>query len=100
MTDIESFAKDVFIKFNTNIIDAMFVFIQNDKQLMNEYLRLIAENGAHLTNEHELDVRINGRIISELHKLIGTTDAGLDGIQTNATSSLLTTYQKIIEKAK
>ena len=42
---MEDFLTTVFEKFESQITDNIFCFIQNDKELMKAYLDLVAENG-------------------------------------------------------
>ncbi|MCK9560483.1 MAG: hypothetical protein M0R44_08580 [Candidatus Marinimicrobia bacterium] len=41
MSEITDFTAIVFSKFDKTITDKIFLFIQNDKELMSKYLRLI-----------------------------------------------------------
>lgn len=39
----EKFAQDVVEKFSKELTDLVFLFIENDKNLMHEYLRLVSD---------------------------------------------------------
>jgi len=49
---LHDLSESVLSKFAQSITDAVFQFIQNDKELMSEYLRSVEKNGLDATNRH------------------------------------------------
>jgi hypothetical protein len=47
----KEFAQKVVEKFSLELTDQLFLYIENDKELMQDYLRVITENGIHKTNK-------------------------------------------------
>lgn len=58
---IDKFLDDVFDKYFTDITDKIFTFIQNDKCLMQEYLKLVGQKGRDTVNR-ELGKKIKNRL--------------------------------------
>ncbi len=48
---IKKFADEVLSKFSKEITDQVFLSIQNDRELMHEYLRLVSKNGIDTVNQ-------------------------------------------------
>lgn len=49
---MEKFTDKVLDKFKKSITDGVFLFIQNDRELMQEYLKLVEENGVKTVNKY------------------------------------------------
>lgn len=47
----KEFAEKVVEKFCMELTDQLFLYIENDKELMQDYLRVVTENGIHKTNK-------------------------------------------------
>lgn len=47
---INQFTKKAIDKFTVDITDKMFILIQNDKELMQDYLNLLEDNKRHVVN--------------------------------------------------
>lgn len=47
----KEFAKKVARKFCAELTDQLFLYIENDKELMQDYLRVVSENTIHKTNK-------------------------------------------------
>ncbi|MDR2009033.1 MAG: hypothetical protein LBQ22_00945 [Bacteroidales bacterium] len=47
----KEFAEKVVEKFCIELTDQLFLYIENDKELMQDYLRVITEEGLHKTNQ-------------------------------------------------
>ncbi|WP_346859092.1 hypothetical protein [uncultured Draconibacterium sp.] len=50
MNTIDDLAEKAIKKIKESITDEVFLIIQNDKQLMHEYLRLVQEKGLNVVN--------------------------------------------------
>lgn len=50
MPEIKPFTKRVFERFPGSITDQVFLLIQNDHELMHDYLRLVEDKGLDVTN--------------------------------------------------
>jgi hypothetical protein len=48
--NINQFTKKAIDKFTVDITDKMFLLIQNDKELMQDYLNLLSDNKRHVVN--------------------------------------------------
>lgn len=48
--EIKDFAEKALEKFTTDITDRLFLSIQNDKELMQDYLNLLENNKRHIVN--------------------------------------------------
>lgn len=59
MTDVKEFKEKVIDRFSSTITDSVFLMIQNDRELMQEYLYLI--------EKHKLNV-LNSSIAKEIKK--------------------------------
>jgi hypothetical protein len=81
--DINEFAKKAISKLNKSITDQVFLTIQNDRDLMSEYLRLVEEKKLDPVN------RLIGKAVKESYHL--TND---DQRNENPTSTLIKTYQE------
>lgn len=81
---MEKFCDKLFSAFENQITDSVFCYIQNDKELMKDYLHLIAE-------KKDLGVvnRCIGKRIAERYKL---QSKDLKGIPT---SNLIQTYSEL-----
>ena len=51
MSTISDFAEEVMKKYSKKITDEVFQMIQNDKELMYEYLKLVEVNGLTVVNQ-------------------------------------------------
>lgn len=51
MSEIAEFADEVLAQFSSTITDQVFLLIQNDKELMHRYLRLVEESGLDTVNK-------------------------------------------------
>lgn len=49
---MEKFTDKVLDKFKKSITDGVFLFIQNDRELMQEYLKLVEQNGVKTVNKY------------------------------------------------
>lgn len=84
---MNDFLNRMFEKFESQITDNIFCFIQNDKELMKAYLDLVAENG---NLQH-----INSHIAQEIAKRFDLENIGTsDEIPK---SNLIQTYSKLIK---
>jgi len=52
MSDIGNFMNKVFEQFNTQITDEIFCFIENDRELLHEYLKLLETNKLNVLNSN------------------------------------------------
>jgi hypothetical protein len=50
--DTKKFMDKVFEKFHTSITDEIFCFIENDKELLHEYLKLLESNKLNVLNSN------------------------------------------------
>ena len=85
---MENFLITVFQKFESQITDNIFCFIQNDKELMKAYLDLVAENG-------NLQY-INSHIAQEIAKRYGLENNG--PADEEPKSNLIQTYSELRER--
>jgi len=82
MEQEEAFAIKVINEFTLRITDEIFKFIQNDKELMYEYLRVVESRSLDKTNQEI------GRAIRELFNFDNK------GRENNPTSTLIQSYEK------
>ena len=82
---MNEFLYSVFEKFESQITDSIFYFIQNDKELMKSYLDLVAENG-------NLQY-INSHIAQEIAKRYGLENNGPSNEVPK--SNLIQTYSEL-----
>lgn len=52
MSKLSDFTENVVNTFSKRITDEVFIMIQNDKNLMYEYLKMVEENGLQVVNQH------------------------------------------------
>lgn len=83
MNDIEKFADKVISLKNKTITDEVFLLIQNDKELMYKYLRLVEDCGLDLVN------RTIGKYIKERYQLTNSPQRCSD-----PTSTLIQSHQE------
>lgn len=83
---VEVFCKEAIKQFENNKIDAVFCYIQNDKELMKMYLDLIAEK-----SDIGLVNRLIGRYIAKHYN----TKANTNSSQTYPNSTLIQSYSKL-----
>lgn len=83
MTD--DFCKEVICRFENNKIDAVFCYIQNDKDLMKMYLDIVAEKGLDTVN------RYVGKSVTRHYRTKAAVDAG----NQKANSTLVQSYSKL-----
>lgn len=82
---MEDFLTTVFEKFESQITDNIFCFIQNDKELMKAYLDLVAENG---------DLQyVNSHIAQEIAKQYGLER--ISPSNKDPRSNLIQTYSEL-----
>ena len=82
---MNAFLNRLFEKFESQITDNIFCFIQNDKELMKAYLDLVAENG-------NLQY-INSHIAQEISKRYGLVNSGLSVEEPK--SNLIQTFSEL-----
>lgn len=63
---MDAFTQNVLDQFSKEITDQVFLFIQNDRKLMHEYLKLINKNDRHY---------VNGGIAKAICKRYGLTNS-------------------------
>ena len=80
---ITEFADKVLARFDQSITDEVFLLIQNDRELMHEYLRLVGSEGLDAVNTGI------GRKVKEHFAL-----ANIPERQGNPKSTLIQTHQK------
>lgn len=51
MSQLSDFTEKVMRQYSKNITDEIFIMIQNDKELMYEYLKLVEANGLTIVNQ-------------------------------------------------
>ncbi len=81
-------AKKAIAKMNKKITNEIFLIIQNDKDLMKEYLKSVEQSTL-----HEINKQI-GRAVKDIYKL--ENDESDDGTEENPTSTLISTHQKFL----
>ena len=82
---MNEFLNRLFEKFELQITDNIFCFIQNDKELMKAYMDLVAENG---------DLQyINSHIAQEIAKRYGLENIGPSDEKPN--SNLIQTFSEL-----
>ena len=86
---IDEFGKKAIKQFEDNKIDAVFCYIQNDKELMKEYLHLVAEKG-----DLGLVNRLIGKIIAQHYN----TKANECQSKKQPNSTLIQSYSKLEEE--
>lgn len=79
---IQVFAENVLSKFSKSITDKVFLLIQNDRELMYEYLRLVHAHGPDSVN------RQIGKEIKERYKLSNDVNR-----ENNPASTLIQSHQ-------
>lgn len=84
---MNEFLNRLFEKFESQITDSIFCFIQNDKELMKAYLDLVAENG-------NLQY-INSHIAQEIAKRYDLKN--ISASNEVPKSNLIQTYSKLIK---
>jgi len=84
--EIKEFAEKAIEKFNERITDEIFLFIQNDKKLMYEYLRIVEKHTLDTTNQ------VIGKVIPKLYHLDNK------GRKNNPTSTLIKSYEEHTSK--
>jgi hypothetical protein len=87
-SEMNRFFEEVLDKFTEDITDRVFKMIQNDKELMQQYLRMVSENDKDTVNKHL------GKKIHEYYDLenVKEEDTGQNK-KRKARSSLIKTYQ-------
>jgi len=80
---IKKFADKVLDKFSKEITDQIFLSIQNNRELMHEYLRLISENSIDTVNQQI------GKAVKNRYKLNNT-----DSKQDDPKSTLIQSHQE------
>ena len=85
---MNEFLNRLFEKFESQITDSIFWFIQNDKELMKAYLDLVAENR---NLQH-----INSHIAQEIAKRYGLENIG--PADKEPKSNLIQTYSELIKQ--
>jgi len=81
---MENFCDKLFTAFEKQITDTVFCFIQNDKELMKDYLDLVVAQG-------NLGY-VNSHIAQEIAKRYGLHNTQIEGIPT---SNLIQTYSEL-----
>ncbi len=81
-------AKKAIAKMNKKITNEIFLIIQNDKDLMKEYLKSVEQSGLSKINE------AIGLAVKDIYKL--ENDKSDDRIEKNPTSTLIGTHQKFL----
>lgn len=80
---LKKFSDEVLSKFSKEITDQVFLSIQNDRELMHEYLRLISKEGIDSVNQHI------GKSVKSCYKLSNS-----DSRQDNPKSMLIKSHQE------
>ena len=81
--NIKEFAQIVISKMNKRITNEIFILIQNDRQLMQEYLDLVHEHGAH---------SVHSGIGKEIKRTYGLKN--LNDREDNPSCTLIQSHQK------
>lgn len=82
MSRLDDFNKKVFGQFEATITDRVFLLIQNDHELMHEYLRLVHDKGLDTVNQQI------GKAVKEHFKLENAAERG-----TTPNSTLIQSFQ-------
>jgi len=85
MATINQFAEQVTAKYAKIITDQIFLLIQNDRELMHEYLRLVEANGLNSVNQQI------GKYIKSRFNLSND-----ESRQTSPTSTLIQSHQEFV----
>lgn len=80
---LQEYSEELLSKFSKEITDQVFLSIQNDRKLMNEYLRLVSENGIDSVNKYI------GKSVKKRYKLSNS-----DSRQDNPKSMLIKSHQE------
>lgn len=80
---IKKFADEVLNKFSKEITDQVFLSIQNNRELMHEYLRLISKNSIDTVNQQI------GKAVKSRYKL-----SNADSRQDDPKSTLIKSHQE------
>ncbi len=81
--ELSEFVNEVISLKNKVITDEVFLLIQNDKNLMQKYLRLVEEKGLDVVN------RFIGKMVKEKYGLINEKDRNLE-----PKSTLISSHQE------
>lgn len=82
MTDLQKFKEKTIKKFSSTITDSVFLMIQNDKELMKEYLLLL--------EKHKLNI-LNSSLAKEIKKRYNLENKDLKNISPK--SNLIQTFE-------
>ena len=85
-SDVTAFAEKALSRFAKRITDEVFLLIQNDRELMQEYLRLVQESGLDTVNQWI------GRKVKERFALANET--GDEARNEDPRSTLIQSHQK------
>lgn len=85
---MNEFFEKVCNQFDKHITDEIFLFIQNDRELMSEYLHLVASNG-------NLDT-VNSNLAKHISKHYGIVNS--NETEENPQSTLIQTHAKFEKK--
>lgn len=82
---MEKFYNKLFADFEKQITDTIFCFIQNNKELMKEYLDMVSNSKGNLGY-------VNSQIAQEIAKRYGLHNTRIEGVPT---SNLIQTYSEL-----
>lgn len=82
MTEVNDFADKVISQINKTITDRVFLEIQSDRELMQEYLSLVERSGLSVVNQ------TIGKMVKHRYQLTGA-----DGRETDPKSTLIRSHQ-------
>lgn len=75
-TTLNKLADDVISKKNKMITDEVFLLIQNDRDLMQDYLELVRQHGVQTVNQHI------GKAVKEKYRLENDDDREYEPVST------------------